>query len=278
MQRVFRSTLPSHLRMVLIAIADGANEDGVCWPGQTKLADKSGLGDRALRKGLTQLVDMGYLVVDRKGNNRTNWYHVLIDDDGRPTGTTVPVGPGEGQEPQFRTDRNHSSGPDRNHSSGPIKNPQIEPPVEPPVFAPAAHKPRPRNELWDAVAAVFGEPSNERLKGRRAKAVALMRESGVTPDEVETLANVYRWKSKGEWVMSDIALAGRVDDCRRWALESEQGNGKTLAAAVDRKLENESLKRAFQRMKDAGPPDEPAGLARTDAPLDWFDLAAGGET
>lgn len=272
MRRVFTSGLPPHLRMVLMAIADGANDDGVCWPGQLRLSSKVGAGERAIRKSIGDLVAQGYLAVERRGSQHTNVYTVLIDEAGDPTGTltgtTVPVtgesdrnhSSGPERNHSSGLDRNHSSGPERNHSSGPYIEPPVEPPVEPsvepPVLAPAVRE-RPRNELWDAVAAVFGVPANSRERGRRAKAVALFREAEVGAAEVATLAQVYRWRSRGEWPDTDIAVASRVTDCRRWAAQAEQGAGRSLAAAVDRRIDQEGQRRALERAVEAGPGPSP---------------------
>ena len=94
MARVWRSELPSHLRLVLLAIADSANDDGVCWPGQQNLAAKCGISDRTLRDHLSALTRMGFLSIDRRGNRQSNIYEVLITEDGSSATPTLDLSGG----------------------------------------------------------------------------------------------------------------------------------------------------------------------------------------
>src|SRR5574337_931876 len=45
--------------LILLALADFANDEGLCWPLVSTLAKKSRLGDRATQKWLSQLQDSG---------------------------------------------------------------------------------------------------------------------------------------------------------------------------------------------------------------------------
>ena len=42
-------------KLVLVALADNADDDGVCWPGQKFLAEKTGMTDRSVRTILARL-------------------------------------------------------------------------------------------------------------------------------------------------------------------------------------------------------------------------------
>ena len=53
-------------RLVLLALADIADEDGVCWPSVRHLADKTGLGDRAIRSRLAGFEACGLLSRSRR--------------------------------------------------------------------------------------------------------------------------------------------------------------------------------------------------------------------
>jgi hypothetical protein len=53
-------------KLVLLALADQANDGGVCWPRQSTLAEKCGLGERALHKHLVELESGGYIVRERR--------------------------------------------------------------------------------------------------------------------------------------------------------------------------------------------------------------------
>lgn len=267
--------------VLLAKHADGSTREAKT--SMRRLSQESGISTSTVRAAIGRLEEAGCIEVERSeerdqtGRLAVNGYVLPRDRiDTSPvaaiaTGEPVPVAA-------------IATGPVAIIATPPVAGaatyqepPFSQEPIQEPIQAPAVQSARPRNPLWDAMAAVFGEPSNERLRGRRAKAVALMRESGVAPEEVDTLARVYRWKSRGAWPDTDIGLAGRIDDCRRWAAEGEHGTAKSLAVAVDRQLEKESLRRAFERAKAAGP-GETRTRQRSNQPVDWLDLAAGGES
>jgi len=48
-------------KLVLLALADWANEDGACWPSIKRLCLKSGIKERALQMAIKRLCDEGHL-------------------------------------------------------------------------------------------------------------------------------------------------------------------------------------------------------------------------
>jgi hypothetical protein len=64
--------MPSHRKLVLLALADQANDSGVCFPGQRTLAAKCGLSERRLRDQLVALEKGGY--IERKQRRRDDGY------------------------------------------------------------------------------------------------------------------------------------------------------------------------------------------------------------
>lgn len=69
---------------------------------------------------------------------------------------------------------------------------------------------RPRDEIWDALVGLYGEPTNQGARGRRNKAVKMLKESGATPVEIEE-----RYKAgKAEGLHrsdTDVAFANNWD-------------------------------------------------------------------
>lgn len=64
--------------LLLLAIADHANEQGVCWPSVDHLARKCRLSPRQVRRLIEKLVDSGEIAVEQGGGRRfTNIYHIL---------------------------------------------------------------------------------------------------------------------------------------------------------------------------------------------------------
>src|SRR5437879_5675909 len=79
--------------VVHLALADHANNEGVCWPSQDFLAVKCRVSDRTVRTTMNQMKRDGYLKVLRRGSNfsgsskyRLTW-PTLNDAGTEPTGS-----------------------------------------------------------------------------------------------------------------------------------------------------------------------------------------------
>jgi len=74
------STAAGADRLLLLAIADHANDDGGdAWPSVPTLARKTGTSERTVQRGLSRLEAGGHLAVERcAGRGGTNRYRVLM--------------------------------------------------------------------------------------------------------------------------------------------------------------------------------------------------------
>ncbi|QND84586.1 Helix-turn-helix domain-containing protein [Chromobacterium vaccinii] len=82
MSRAWDMDIPTGQKMILIALADRANDEGECWPGQEELAKKGSMSPRSVVNHIDWLEDHGLLKVERrqKGNQRqSNRYTVTLD-------------------------------------------------------------------------------------------------------------------------------------------------------------------------------------------------------
>jgi hypothetical protein len=76
--------------LVLIALADHANNDGECWPGIQSLAVKCRLTERCVRKVIKRLATSGKLIITPGGGRfNTNRYKITLNvvqclEDGNP--------------------------------------------------------------------------------------------------------------------------------------------------------------------------------------------------
>jgi len=61
-----QTTTSSGQRLVLIALADRADDEGHCWPSAAWLARKCGLNERSVRRHLVTLEDQGLLQRERR--------------------------------------------------------------------------------------------------------------------------------------------------------------------------------------------------------------------
>lgn len=71
--------ITSTQKLVLLALADWANDEGLCWPSIARLAKKSALGERTVQTTIKSLVEAGYVIretVTGKGNR----YWIRMDN------------------------------------------------------------------------------------------------------------------------------------------------------------------------------------------------------
>src|SRR5690554_1996234 len=95
MTRVWSSEEPTEAneRLLLLAIADAANEEGICWPSVKALAQKCGVQPRTARKTLSRLVEQGFIErIERPG--RSNVYRLRTPASGDTRSAATPGSPG----------------------------------------------------------------------------------------------------------------------------------------------------------------------------------------
>jgi hypothetical protein len=80
-----RQQLTATQKLVLIVLAEHGDKDGRCYPGQELLARETSLTERAVRKAIHVLRDVGLIGVQRrtfvKGGSTSNYYTFNIDVD-----------------------------------------------------------------------------------------------------------------------------------------------------------------------------------------------------
>lgn len=91
MSLVWALELPDSQKIVLLALADSANDEGHCWPGMKSLTAKCSKSERTIQGVIKELVDAGHLTrreVPGKGCN----YTVHPRNDCAPADTAPPQG------------------------------------------------------------------------------------------------------------------------------------------------------------------------------------------
>ena len=78
MNLAWQVQLTSTQKLVLIAMADWSNDEGICWPSIAKLASKTSLSERGLRMVIRSLEDLG-LVDTQQKPGKGNLYHLKLD-------------------------------------------------------------------------------------------------------------------------------------------------------------------------------------------------------
>jgi len=67
--------------LVLLALADFADDDGHCWPAVSSVAQKARMSERNARRVLRKLETDGYLVTEASSGRTSNRYKILSDPD-----------------------------------------------------------------------------------------------------------------------------------------------------------------------------------------------------
>lgn len=80
--------LSSTQKLVLLSLADNANDDGVCWPSAKKTAARTGLNERSTRRAIAELEKAGILS-RRFSPGKTTYYHIHPGRSDTPD--TVPA-------------------------------------------------------------------------------------------------------------------------------------------------------------------------------------------
>ena len=82
MSKAWDMDLPSGQKFVLLALCDHANDDGLCYPGQSRLADKCGMSPRTVSSHIDWLEKRGLIRKERRQNTqrrKSDLYHISLD-------------------------------------------------------------------------------------------------------------------------------------------------------------------------------------------------------
>jgi hypothetical protein len=102
MNWAWRQALTPTLKLVLMALADAADDQGVCWPSVSTLAKKCTVSTRTVQRSLRALIDRRLLIAElrqrRDGSSTSNRYRLLIagGDNLSPPRETDDTRPGQG--------------------------------------------------------------------------------------------------------------------------------------------------------------------------------------
>lgn len=187
--------------LVLLALADIADDDGECWPSIAHLASKCRVSSRTVQRCIRALEQIGEVVViigagkaSTPGGTRSNRYRIVAHIPEAEGGDILTGGvtrDGGGVSPV-------SGG-----GVSPVSpEPSVRSIIEPSSLAPASPTPvaRPRDELFDAVVEVCGIQPTEltpTARGGLNRAVADLRRVGADPQGIRERAAAYhrRYKS-----------------------------------------------------------------------------------
>ena len=84
MSAIFESTtLAPTERLVMLALADHADDSGRCYPGITRLTQRTGLSERAIQTNIRKLTLAGFIRIESGGGKgKTNLYFISANPAG----------------------------------------------------------------------------------------------------------------------------------------------------------------------------------------------------
>ena len=79
----WRQQLSGPEKLVLMAVADHADDEGICWPGNAHIARKCNLSQRSVQRHIKNLIDNGYMTARRRyretGGQTSNLYVLNVE-------------------------------------------------------------------------------------------------------------------------------------------------------------------------------------------------------
>lgn len=82
--------LSSTSKLILVVLAEHANEEGICWPATKRIAQNASVSPRSAKRLIRQLEQGGFLSVIQRfrddGSQTSNKYHLRISEGGRDDG------------------------------------------------------------------------------------------------------------------------------------------------------------------------------------------------
>lgn len=153
-------------RLVLIALANHANEEQVCWPSQRTIAREAGISLGAVSDQVRKLVDIGELEVVNKGNARKSARYRLVQ-------VTNAQRSGDERSVHPRSEQNH-------------QEPKEHSPTESTSTFEAFY------EFWTGKRYVQALELPKSMRGRLNAAVKEARLAGITSEQVVTAGKRYR--------------------------------------------------------------------------------------
>lgn len=230
MQRVWETPCRTHTeKLVLLALADNASDEGECWPSQATIARKTDLSEQGVRNQLAALEKRGWLKVRKSQGKTANRYLLTLNAvDPQPGGGLKPTLNAVGGQPSTplaitpnAVAPNHQE-PSSEPSPSPARSAEASKPSEHTAFVKA----------WaDAYEEVFGDPYIF-AGGKDGSAVKRLLKTGVPVPELLAIARAAWGRNQlfnCKQAASIAGFAGRLNDIRA----ELRGGKKATPSKVD---------------------------------------------
>ena len=223
--------------LLLLAIADNADDLGLAWPSQETLAAKMRMSVRQVRRLSASLESDGAFTTERKRSGSKT--HIVY---------TLVLPPGQDVLPQVEVEEDISAfQPDIAMSA----EPSIEPPQEQDQELDLAATPQARTArdcLWDSLEAIFGKPGTRTARALRGRIVSSLIEAGATVEQVEAAPAAYHARMPAGTTLTETALE------KHWPLlsvplETVNGNGRPHTKYGERDVTGDEFRALAERLE-----------------------------
>lgn len=161
------------VKAVLMAIANYADERGVCWPSQEQLADDTELSRHSVMRAIDALESAGYLVRERRHRKDGSRSSDLISIDLSSTQ--------QRSRDQCSSEQRSTQHKPKSHGATAEENPSLEPSLNRSTRARAsiASDEKAAVEAWNSLASEINLPSVQKMTAsRKQKLAARLKDCG----------------------------------------------------------------------------------------------------
>jgi hypothetical protein len=179
MAAVWTLDLPPREKLVLLALADCANDEGRCWPSASTLARKTGEGERTVRRAVQSLIRKK--VLHQHQRSGTSPIYTVTPCQSGTRANAAPL-PGRPSPPAGAAPK----------TSGTVKGSEAH------ASSPRAKFSAPEGvsaDQWDAFRKQRKKPLNERSYALLSNKLRVLAENGYPPGEMVDLAIERGWET-----------------------------------------------------------------------------------
>jgi biotin operon repressor len=208
----WRQPVAGSAKLILLKLADQANDEGTCFPSQKTIGRDTGLGKTAVKDNLRKLRDGGLIeAVERHvdGRQTSNGYRLL-------GGGRIPTPGGRVADP----------------SGG-----RPGDPLEPSVGTGPSLRSGAPDPIWDTLVDLLGEaPRTRSERSKWNKAAKELREADVTPEEIRTAVAAYgRHPTFKECALTPLAIVTNLSTLLAWAKPAQASRAEDIRQRMARR-------------------------------------------
>ena len=262
MTMVSDSGLQGNHKLVMHAYADRASDDGdSVFPGEKEVAWKTSYSIPTVRRITRELLEIGVMIRTKRGHSgqraeytidlewlvRSHSEREAYQDD------TLS----ENDEKAYHLTRESLSPDDESLSPDARKpitgdTPYVSDPSDTSVIRQLAA--RPRDELWDTLVNLFGEPATKSERGKYNKIRRMFNDADVTPEELPNLVAAFMSKHSKQGrpgpQPTAMTIAQRIGELRHF---NRNGPMMSPNGSADRIAEDAAHTRAFNELREEFP-------------------------